>query len=111
MVVVDRAGDLEETPSLINADVANEVRNRRPAISATERRIVGGATAYEGDLATLGACERTGHARKRQVSQRRRAPDRIDDLRAIVLVGAGLVHTAGHRHPIPSLSRSFPPPL
>src|SRR5947209_5456594 len=70
MVIVDRTRNLEQTPSLVNPDVADEIRNAGAAVGA----------AFTGDERGTCAGETDAAARC--------AADRIDDLRAVEAVRA-----------------------
>src|SRR5437868_14443803 len=75
MVVVDRARNLEQTPSLIDPHVADKVRNAGAAVSRVN-------TGDERARRTIEADATAG-----------RTTDRIDDLRAVEGVRAAVVDT------------------
>ena len=87
MVVVDRARNLEQTPSLIDPHVADKVRNAGAAVSRVN-------TGDERARRTIEADATAG-----------RTTDRIDDLRAVEGVRAAVVDTQRRRHAVTELPR------
>src|SRR5262249_5247342 len=84
--VVQGARHLEQTPGLIDADVADDVRNISAAVGIAKRGDVGAWRTVQAKVAAGDFGSR-----------------RVDDLRAVVAVGAGVIDTDGARHAIAEL--------